>query len=226
MKTISVASDAKPLAFTSALTFAEFLTVSPIYRTLIRQRAAEVRLPPQDQDYFAHYPDMTYFIVLVTPDDPDTAAVLPILVAIAEASPRFELRILCDEDDLTLLDALVDDLDLINGVDELDLPLLIVLDEDWSYQMRWGPRPANADAYVDAWLERHPEYECLADEESDEAHTTFAALLEKLTYEMRVWYNTSLNDDCAHEIRSLLVRLQENADEPGDEGADRGHRNP
>lgn len=215
MKPISVASDARPLAFTSALTFAEFLTVSPIYRTLIRQRAAEVRLPAQDQDYFAYYPDMTYFIVLVTPDDPDTAAVLPILVAIAEASPRFELRILCDEDDLTLLDALVDDLDLIDGVDELDLPLLIVLDEEWAYQARWGPRPASADAYVDAWLERHPEYERLADEEADEDQEAYAALLEKLTYEMRVWYNTSLNDDCVHEIRALLTRLQE------DEGVNR-----
>jgi len=220
MKPISVASDAKPLAFTSALTFAEFLTVSPIYRTLIRQRAAEVRLPPQDQDYFAHYPDTTYFIVLVTPDDPDTAAVLPILVAIAEASPRFELRILCDEDDLTLLDALVDDLDLVSEMDELDLPLLIVLDGDWSYQARWGPRPASADAYVDEWLERHPEYERLADEEADEDQATFAALLEELTYEMRVWYNTSLNDDCAHEIRSLLARLQKENDDPENEDLD------
>ncbi len=221
MKTISVASDAKPLAFTSALTFAEFLTVSPIYRQLLRQRAAEVRLPAQDQDYFVHYPDMTYFIALVTPDDPDTMAVLPILAAIADASPRFELRIVCDESDLTLLDVLVDDLDLTNGVDELDLPLLIVLDEEWNYQARWGPRPASADAYVEAWMERHPEYERLADEESDEDQATFAALLEKLTYEMRVWYNTSLNDDCAHEIRTLLARLQEYAGGQEDEGANR-----
>lgn len=214
MKTISVASDAKPLAFTSALTFAEFLTVSPIYRTLIRQRAAEVRLPVQDQDYFAHYPDMTYFIALVTPDDPDTVAVLPILAAIADASPRFELRIVCDEDDLTLLDALVDDLDLIDGLDDLDLPLLSVLDEEWVYQARWGPRPASADAYVDTWLERHPEYERLTDEESDEDQATFAALLEKLTCEMRVWYNTSLNSDCVHEIRTLLADLQEETSAP------------
>jgi hypothetical protein len=214
MKTISVASDAKPLAFTSALTFAEFLTVSPIYRTLIRQRAAEVRLPVQDQDYFVHYPDMTYFIALVTPDDPDTVAVLPILAAIADASPRFELRIVCDEDDLTLLDALVDDLDLIDGLDDLDLPLLSVLDEEWAYQAHWGPRPASADAYVDTWLERHPEYERLADEESDEDQAIFAALLEKLTCEMRVWYNTSLNGDCAHEIRTLLADLQGETSEP------------
>ena len=219
MKIISVASDAKPLAFTSALTFAEFLTVSPIYRQLLRQRAAEVRLPVEDQDYFAHYPDLTYFIVLVTPDDPDTVAILPVLVAIAEASPRFELRIVCDESDLALLDALVDDLDLIDSLDELDLPLLIVLDEEWTYQARWGPRPASADAYVEAWMERHPEYERLADEESDEDQVAFAALLEKLTYEMRVWYNTSLNDDCVHEIRALLTRLQESADESSGAGA-------
>lgn len=208
MQPISLALDIKSLAFSSALTFEEFLTISPVYGDLIRQRVVEVRLPAAGQHYFSSYPDTLYFIVLVSPDDPDTVAILPILHMIAAVSPRIEMRILCDEDDLTRLDLLVDDLDLSGDLDELDLPLLVVLDEAWNYQDRWGPRPTAANHYLDQWLEANPEYERLADEDGDEAQDAYAALLDKLTYEMRVWYNTSLNVACVAEIRTLLANLQ------------------
>ena len=37
----------------------------------------------------------------------------------------------------------------------------------------------------------------------------FAALLEKLTHEMRVWYNSGLNIACIAEVRALLAALLE-----------------
>ncbi len=208
MQPISPALDIKSLAFSSALTFEEFLAISPVYNDLFRQRVAEVRLPAAGQHYFSSYPDTLYFIVLVSPDDPDTVAVLPILHMIATVSARIEMRILCDEDDLTRLDQLVDDLDLSGDLDELDLPLLVVLDETWNYQGRWGPRPTAANRYLDQWLEANPDYERLADEDGDEVQDAYAARLDMLTYEMRVWYNTSLNLACVSEIRTLLANLQ------------------
>lgn len=207
MQQISLALNIKSLAFTAALAFEEFITISPVYGDLIRRRAAEVRLPADVQYYLASYPDTLYFIVLVSPDDPDTVAVLPILQTIADTSPRMEMRVLCDESELTRLDLLVDDLDLSGNLDDLDLPLLVVLDEEWAYQERWGPRPAAAEPYLDRWLEAHPEYEQLADEDGEEAQDAYAALLEKLAFEMRVWYNTSLNIACISEIRTLLTNL-------------------
>lgn len=214
MQPISPALSIKSLVFTSARTFEEFLELSPVYGDLIRRRAAEVRLPADAQHYFATFPDTLYFIALVSQDDPDTVAVLPILAVIAAASPRFELRVICDEDDLTRLDLLVDDIDLENELDDLDLPLLVVLDEEWTYQDSWGPRPAAADPYLDRWLEAHPEYEQLADEEDDAAQDAYAALLEELAYEMRVWYNSGLDQACVEEIKALLAASR--ADNGGD----------
>ena len=71
-------------------------------------------------------------------------------------------------------------------------------------------RPAATEPYLDRWLEAHPEYEQLADEDGEEAQDAYAALLEMLALEMRVWYNTSLNVACIGEIRTLLANLRDN----------------
>jgi hypothetical protein len=130
-----------------------------------------------------------------------------VLVAIATSSPRFTLQVVRDTDDLTGLDRLVEELDLAGAVNELDLPLLLLFDEEWNYQGQWGPHPQEAEHQLDEWFGQHPDYETLAESETAAAQASYAALLDQLTHEMRVWYNSGLNTACVREVRQLLAGL-------------------
>ncbi len=212
MKPISLAASRRSLTYTAALTLQEFLALEATYGALLHRRLTEVRLTSEQQIRLSRYPDTLHFLVLLSIDDPDTVAVLPLLALIVAASPRIGLHILTDEDDLTLLDALADDLDLAGDLDDIDLPILFILDEEWNIQETWGPRPEEADARLEEWLEAHPEYESLADDESDEGQDAYAQLLDELTYTMRIWYNSGLNAACVDEILALLDAIGSDED--------------
>jgi len=207
------------LILADGLTFDEFCQASPLYGALLRSRRAEIRIPLADQHYLATHPDILYFMLVVSEDDPETVAVAPVMQCIVDACPRFTLYLMRDEDDLTALNAAVDEIDLDDDLSELDVPLLLIFDEAGEYQAHWGPRPAAADAQLDAWLEQHPEYESLSDDEEDDAHEQYLQVLDLLTHEMRVWYNSGLNRACISEIRALLHELQSD-DEDGSEDED------
>jgi hypothetical protein len=104
---------------------------------------------------------------------------------------------------------LADDQESPENLLTLDLPLAIFYDEEWQIQDRWGPQPQAIEPYLEAWLERNPEYEALADENSPEAQIKVTCLAERLAVEMRLWYNSGLNQACATEIRDLLAGLNE-----------------
>ena len=108
-----------------------------------------------------------------------------------------------------VLATLAEELDLNENLAELDLPLLLIFDEDWEFQGQWGPHPQEAERYLEEWFERNPAYETLAEADTPVAQKNYAALLEELTHEMRVWYNTDLNYACAQEVHELLASLIE-----------------
>jgi hypothetical protein len=199
----------KALAFTSSLTFREFLEKSPTVAPLIRRRYHEIRIPLAEQTFFLTYPDTLNFIVLVSEESPDTLVVLPILVRMAAASPHFWLGILRDNDNLSMLDALIDEIDFNEDLGDIDLPLLLVFDEEWNFQGQWGPHPQEAERHLEEWFEHHPEYAKLAEDDTVAAQKTYAILLDQLTHEMRAWYNSDLNRACFQEIRELLAGLLE-----------------
>ena len=210
----------KSVIFASRLSFAAFASRSTRYGDLLLSRRREVRLAPAEQEFFATYPDTLHFVVIVAEDSPDTVAVLPVLARIAEAGPRFDLHIVPDGDGALRADcqAALDLLGIQTEIDDLDLPLLLVFDEEWQLQEQWGPHPEAAAPYIDGWLERHPEYESLADDDAPEVQEKTAALLYPLVHEMRIWYNSELGAACAAEIRALLSRLQvEPIDDAGDD---------
>ncbi|CAN5873329.1 hypothetical protein BH10CHL1_BH10CHL1_36320 [soil metagenome] len=199
----------KAIAFTSSLTFREFLEKSPTIAPLLRGRYQEVRIPLAEQTFLLTYPDILNFIVLVNEESPDTLVVLPILVRMAAASPHFWLGILRDSDDLSMLNALIDEIDFAEDLGDLDLPLLLVFDEEWNFQGQWGPHPHEAERYLEEWFENHPEYAKLAEDETPLAQKTYATLLNQLTHEMRTWYNSDLNQACFLELRELLAGILE-----------------
>lgn len=205
----------RSFAFNHCPTYAHFVQDQPDGGRLLEQRYGETRLLPALQDRMVNYPDTLSVLALVDGEDPDTVAVLPIIARLIDTSPRVQLRVLADDEDLTPLAMLATDLDINAGLEEWDLPQFFVFDEEWELQGQWGPRPAAAERNLEAWLGRYPEYEALADDESDAGLQRFTELTHKLIQEMRIWYNSGLAADCQTEFYGLLASLQvpDDADE-------------
>lgn len=206
--------------FTAALTFDEYLEIAPLYQLLLRARYQETRLPVADQLFLAQYSETLHFLAVVADDSPDTVAVLPVLAHIVAAAPCIDLRIVRedlvrDEEPMPWLVRVVDDPQLLDSLPDMDLPLLLILDEDWQVQEVWGPHPQAVEPKLDLWLEQYPDYERLTDDDSPKGQEQYAQLLDQLTAEMRVWYNSGLDRECVAEIREILTSLQ--SDDTDDE---------
>ena len=183
----------KAFAITANLTLPEYLTELPQeVRQLMQMRRAEVRLTPEQQDFLLDYSDILNFVVIVTDDAPETIVILPIIARIVAMSPRFSLHIVRDTDNLTMLEGAVDELDLEDDENDVALPLLLLFDEEWNYQTQWGPQPEAAESYLDEWLEKNPTYEILAESDDAEDQDMYWQLTDSLLFEMRMWYNTAL----------------------------------
>jgi hypothetical protein len=207
----------KANALTRGLTFAEFLAASPRLGAMLRGRLREIRISPEDQDFFVQYPDVLNFVLLVNEEIPEAIAVVPVLVSITQRSPRFTLQLLRDTDDLAALARQVDEAELNRALNELALPLLYIFDEEWNLQGQWGPHPQAAESYLEAWFEAHPEYEKSAESLDSDEQALYTALLDKLTHEMRVWYNSGLNQACINEVRAVVATLLEDDNTDDDE---------
>jgi hypothetical protein len=199
----------KIFAFTTGLTATEFLSATPALAKLVHQRLREIRIPTLIQDFFITYPDTLNFALLVSEDAPETPIILPIWIRIAQLSSRFSLRIFRDTDNLGLLTQLMEDQDFNEELSEMELPICLILDEEWIYQTQWGPHPQAAEPFLDKWFEQHGEYETLAEDDTVEAQRKFMLLINALIQQMRVWYNSELDRACLHELRDLLAGLRE-----------------
>jgi len=199
----------KAFMITANMTLHEYLAELPQeQRQLMQMRRAEVRLAPEQQEFLLHYTDILNFIMLVSDDAPETAIILPIITRIVAASARFSLHIVRDTDDLSMLEAAIDELDSEDEENELDLPLVFFFDEEWNYQAQWGPQPEAAESYLYEWLKKNPSYEYLAESNDEKEQDQYWQLTDSLLYEMRLWYNSSLDKACIREICNLLTSLQ------------------
>ena len=142
----------KTMVFLQLPTFTEFAQDTPRLGDLLRTRYAETRVTADLQGLLATYPDILHIVALVTEEDPDTLAVAPIVARLFAGVARCDLRILRDDGDLSGLQVLARDLDLAAALEEWDLPQFLIFDEDWELAAQWGPRPAAAEARLDAWL--------------------------------------------------------------------------
>jgi hypothetical protein len=152
-------------------------------------------------------------LAIVSFDIPDLVGVLPLWNQMARSCPRAELRIVTDEE-MPLLERILNG-DSPLDLETLDMPLLLLLDEEFQVQAQWGPRPQAAEHYIEEWLAQHPDFERLAEDESMEGATAFAALSLDLTRCMRVWYNSTLDAESSAELDRLLASLQSDNEESG-----------
>lgn len=209
---ISLLDREQALLYTAASTVEEFVAAAHS-RELLTIRRREVRLPADDQAFFTAYPDVIHWLVVVADDSPDTVAVLPVLATIAALCIQIDLRVLHDDEAPAFLAALMHDPEAARLPAEADLPLLLTFDEEWHLLDQWGPHPQAIEPYLDRWLAEHPEFEVLAEDESPAGLVAYHRLLDLLTQEMRLWYNSSLTTALSGELRALLTRLHEGHDD-------------
>jgi hypothetical protein len=207
----------RALAFTVCPTLREFLAQHADDPELVplERRLHEVRIPPDDQSFFATYPDTLHLVAVVNPHLPDTPAVLPLWVRMAAACPRAELRVVGD-DSPVLLHRLLDD-EVALDLETLELPALLIFDDEWHLQAHWGPRPHAAEPSIDEWLAHHPDYERLVQAEaqgmiSPNEIATLADLHMLLMLQMRIWYNSGLDMEGSAELHALLASLHDDTE--------------
>ncbi len=201
----------KSLALTSAFAYAEYVAAYVDSASILANRWSEVRISADDQLYLSDYPDWLHLLAVVEVDSPDTNILLPLLARLTQATTRMSLHILTTDDDLTLLDGLLDDVDLLDDEADLDFPMLFFFDEEWECQESWGPRPQVADGYLDEWMAQHPEavrlMEMDDDEIGDAQEAELIELTEQLFHEMRMWYVGEADQATITEIRAVLTSL-------------------
>lgn len=215
---ISLLDREQALLYTAASTVEEFVAAAHS-RELLTIRRREVRIPPDDQAFFVAYPDIMHWLVVVADDSPDTVAVLPILATIAALCAQIDLRVLHDDEAAAFLVALMHDPEAARLPAEADLPLLLVFDEGWHLLEQWGPHTQAIEPYLDRWLADHPDFERLAEDESPAGLAAYHQLLDPLTQEMRLWYNSALTAPLCAELRSLLMRVRTSSDDEGADGS-------
>lgn len=210
------------LAMISGLSFEEFASSAVDYGSLLRNRLAEVQLSSAVQAKLAAFPDTQHWMVICADDSPDTVAVVPIIKRMVDACPRMDLRIFREDDDLSSLMDITEDLelDLSDDLSDVDTPLLLILDEEYQVLGQWGPRPDAAERQLDSWVDAHPQYEALADSDDPDDQVRYADLVDELTLEMRLWYNSGLNPKCVAELMALVENLQNDDSTSDDDSSD------
>jgi hypothetical protein len=199
--------DDKQLAFGRCLAFAEYCELQGERGRLLEIRYGETRLTPAAQFTLNTCPEILRVLAVVTDEDPDTFAVLPVIARLIDVSPRVRLGILSEEGDLSPLTILLPATDALSAVEEWVLPQFLIFDEEWELQAQWGPRPTAGERNLAQWLDRYPEYDALADDESSSGQQRYAALTNALTQEMRLWYNSSLAAACQQEFCDVVTAL-------------------
>ena len=203
----------KTLLYSYAALYREFVVASS-RQDFLEIRAREIRLLAEEQAYLTEYPDTTHWLVVAADDSPDTLVVLPVLAHIVAAAPHLTLRVVREEDAAPLLTGLVDDPALLASWAEADLPLLLSFDDEWQFQEPWGPHPQAIEPFLEQWVADHPEAEQLAEDDSPAGQVAYMRLVEGLMQEMRLWYNSMLNQACGEELCALLARWRsENGDD-------------
>jgi len=204
----------KTLYYSLAPTYSEFVAASP-RQEFLEMRLREIRLLAEEQAYFTEYPDSTHWLIVAADDSPDCLIVLPVLGHLAAWASRVTLRVVHEDEAAQLLPILANDPALLANWAEADLPLLLSFDDEWQFQEQWGPHPQAIEPLLEKWLSDHGDFERLAEDESASGQLAYSQQLEQLLYEMRLWYNTSLNQACGAELCALLARWHdENGEEP------------
>ncbi len=167
--------------FEGAQTFADFLAGVQQHEDFWHSMTRRARVPAEFLDRARALPGRWHLLVLLEDWCGDAINTVPLLSALAEASPNLELRVLGRDANPDLMDA-----HLSNG--SRAIPVVMVLDQEYREVGWWGSRPRELQEWV---------------------VTEGLALPPEQRYaEVRRWYARDGGRTTLEEVISLLERSQ------------------
>ncbi|QTY26361.1 thioredoxin family protein [Flavobacterium sp. CS20] len=142
----------------------DMLNYSKLSIKRIKRWDKSFKLSENDMAFFKNQSKPITFLVLAESWCGDLAHALPIINAIAEASPHIDLKVVLRDDNDELMQEF-----LTNG--GKSIPKLIALDDENNVLFTWGPRPTEATEMVKAYKDKHGQ------------------LTDELKENLQKWYN-------------------------------------
>lgn len=109
----------------------------------------------------------------------DAAQILPVLNKIAEGSSKINLKIVCRDENETLMNEF-----LTNG--SKSIPKIIILDSNKEFVNVWGPRPSIATKMVEDYKKKH------------------GSLDAEFKKDLQIWYNKDKGKSTQQDIMALM----------------------
>jgi hypothetical protein len=184
------------------LSLESFLDGMTTNQELTRRRLQRVELTPDDHAFFARFTAPMHALVITEDWCGDSVMNLPILARIVEAAPGMDLHIWMRAQSPQL-----NEYYHARGITHI--PVLTLLDANWSEIGTWVERPRPAHERIREWMAAHPEIADIreaTDLTPEEKRVRLRQATAGLLAEMDGWYADGLQQATVDEIKTLLVR--------------------
>jgi len=190
--------------FANGKTFPQYLAHMQKNRELIAAITQEIHLSADDAKFFGALSDPVRALVISEDWCPDCALNVPVLMQIADAAPRLQVRFAGRDDNLDVLAHS-------KKGDRTAIPTFLFFDAAWNLIGRWIERPLSVDARLAEWDASHP-----APSEPDRTHLAWrryrqdrSAFRDEQFFKHGAWRDTvaELRRILASEVTSNQVEL-------------------
>lgn len=182
------------------LSVEEFVGSMTQHQKPMQRRLQQVKLQLQEINQIQKLDRPLYLAVMTEDWCTDCLMVLPILVKIAEASGKIEVRIFIRREWQSLRS-------FYQSQDIPSIPVATFLDKQFRPLVTWIERPRAAHQKLAEWKLAHPEVEQIrrrADLSSEEKRQMLKDVLDQLLVEMEEWYEQGLQSETVWEVLDLL----------------------
>ena len=183
------------------MTSEEYVSQMNTFQKEMLRRINDLRITSAEFDRVRNIDQGRKLLVLTESWCKDSLMNLPIILKIAEASEKIELRIF----DRTKNEALTT---FFKSEGLSNIPICWIMNEDFSKRGHWVERPKKAYRLIEEWKLDHPELRAIDNDSSltaEEKTEKKQPILDKLLDEMWNWYDTELQSETVKEIYKILV---------------------
>ena len=183
------------------MTSEEYVSQMNTFQKEMLRRINDLRITSAEFDRVRNIDQGRKLLVLTESWCKDSLMNLPIIIKIAEASEKIELRIF----DRTKNEALTT---FFKSEGLSNIPICWIMNEDFSKRGHWVERPKKAYRLIEEWKLDHPELRAIDNDSSltaEEKTEKKQPILDKLLDEMWNWYDTELQSETVKEIYKILV---------------------
>jgi len=185
----------------SGMTSEEYVSQMNTYQKEMLQRIKDLRITSAEFDRVRNIDQGRKLLVLTEAWCKDSLMNLPIIIKIAEASEKIELRIFdrTNNEELTTY---------FKSEGLSNIPICWIMNEDFSTRGHWVERPKKAYRLIEEWIKAHPELQTIDNDPSltpEEKTEKKYPITAKLLDEMWNWYDTEFQSETIKEIYKILV---------------------